>query len=360
MISSNTTANDLATLKARLSSVKEEKKSIEEEIKIAKQLAKTNKTAKPEKAPRSVSKTKQPAKPLCVLTQEDLETISAKEWTSCLISEWVNAQFPDSIDPEESNDPWPQVFLKKVCQHFDEPKSGDRTINTTIKPTLTKWTKYVTELPESTQRDEVLYRITFVSEIINQRRDFLKRERSSDIEVGSNKSQQPVKRAVTFTDGSMTNVDEKDADSSQLISAMSSLSISQDYTEHENEEILSLPLSQNPIETRPVLSLCLPLTTEEFHESSNEKEEGEDIPPEPSDEDSTQEYLTTSFVEGFKGREMECLDLDGFTSRNSVNGKNTMLIISYHSIRLATCVKGRWTYTDDANTPLAMLIPEDA
>lgn len=352
MISSNTSANDLATLKARLSSVKDEKKAIEDEIKLVKQLAKTTKTEKPEKASRSVSKTKKTAKPQCDLKDTDLDTISSTEWTADLISEWVNAQFPDSIDPEESDDPWPQVFLKKVSIHFDNPKSGDRTINTTIKPTLTKWTNYVTELPESVARNEVLYRIAFVSEIINQRRDFLKRDRSSDLDVGSNKSQQPVKRTVSFPDGSMTNVDETDTDPSGMVSALSSLSISQEYT--EKEQILSLPLSQEIIEQKPVLSLCRPLTIEPFNDASNEEEEDIPITTEPSDEDdsSAPDYLTTSFVEGFAGHEMDCLDFDGFTSRNNVVGKNNMFIISYNSIRLATCVKGRWTYTTDAETPL--------
>ena len=358
MISSTTSTNDLATLqslKARLDSVKKakkdidtEKKDIENDIKRVKQLAKTEKT---EKASRSVSKNKKSDKHACLLTSEDIDTISSTEWNSDRISEWIAAEFPDSIDSEESADPWPQAFITKVRKHFDNPNSGDRTISTTIKPTLTKWTAYVTELPESKERKKVLGQIAFVTEIINQRRDFLKRERSSDIEVGSNNSQQPVKKAVSFPDGSMTNVEETDADPSDLVSAMSSLSISQDYS--EKEQLLSLTLSQEYIEPKPVLSLSLPLVTEEFHDTSNEQEEEE----EEEDDSSTPDYRNTSFVEGFAGHEMDCLEYDGFTSQKTTRGKTSMLIISYHSFRLATCVTGtnKWTYTDRAEIPLKNL-----
>jgi hypothetical protein len=367
---------DLTTLKSRLDILKEEVHMIKVEMKRLK-----NEKPKKSGVPRSEkSKSKKSSNPSVPnLSQVQRTELLSIEWSASGIRDWLEFYFKDS--PDILSEALLKKFLSKVNSTFDNPKCGVRTISGSLKPSLKKWANHIiSDSLEEETRDHILVAISSMYAIVDARISSLKTDttntspstRSNKDHAHSSSSPLSISKVVTFSNGSMTIPMNEDEDSqSQFDPIDDSLSIPMELKEISSVDDLSSSMASlsitpiNPI--KPILSLQLPssfinetVPSAEFKielddepEEDEEDEEDEIVNEDDNEEDS--DFMTNSFTEHFKGHEMDCLSYEGFTSTSKMNGRTNMLIILFNKVRVAACIKNKWTYTESADIPLGMI-----
>ena len=415
----------LSELKLSLARISLEKQRIQEDIKQAKALAKlTAQTNKNSKGPRTTnpttrSKKTKEAKAIPDLTFEEQTHIASIDWTAECIIEWINHNFTD--DPP--TDPWPEKLAEKVRKHYDNPKAGFRTINTALKPTITKWAAYATVISDESSRSFTLHKIAHLSAIVDKRRlqlmptrDFsppsspttpsslpgkIKMLTNGSMCLLDTSSQDNTDHDLTIECGTDYGKDAEDDDLSSLQSGLCSLSITSPLgdidqtistTDHtytiipeppscstqikednstislrpmhhtfESDSMIMEDMRSNKVDTDFKLTLILPSlfppTSPSIIEESVDGSQSDNSETDSIADDQSEDITTKTFSELFKGRETDCLTMDGFTSRNSKRGKITMIFISYNNQPMASYNPSnkRWVYGDNAEIPLAMI-----
>jgi hypothetical protein len=330
--------SDLVTLKSRLDILKEEMHQVKVEMKRLK-LEKPVKTKAVRSVVSSKSKTKSKSIPdssIPSLSETQRDELLSIVWTASGIYDWIKYYFKDNISYVSES--IVERFLSKVNSTFDTPKCGYRTISGSLKPALKKWADSALLLPEET-RDHTLVAIASMYVIIDHRilslRSNIPSSPPSSPSSSIIESSIASSKIVTFsTDTTIMNL-KKD--------------LSKDL---EPEDISSLSSSMATLTLKPPDSFPpdqVINTEEEIEEPDSENDEDDQLPSEEDD------FMSSTFIEKFKGCEMDCLAFSGFTSTSKMNGRINMIIISYNGNRMATSVKNKWTYTESAEIPFAMI-----
>ena len=361
------TASSSATIesiKSRLVQLKKEQDELKGEMKRAKEQAKIEKeqaklakqSEKPSKASRSTrtssDKPKSKSKSASQLTSDQLAVVVSVEWTSALITKWTKENLDNPTDS------YLKDFLKKISIHYDQPKCGDRTITSAIKPSLTKWAADVSSEEDEDLRDSTLHKIQILTGIVDLRRDALKLARSNAI---------PTEETEPSLSQSIHSQEENDMMSSQVITSS--------QIEADNEEdLLSLShslsnLTLTPSTTEPpvfpIRSLTLThssptITLEEPIEEEEEEEDAEDAEEEEEEEDAPRMLNTTkSFRDLFSRNVMECTEFTEFVIRKAGTTRCPVTKVLYKNNIIASSTKDKWVFNVLANIPLSEINEPD-
>ena len=342
----------IETIKTRLAELKKEQDELKAEMKRAKEQAKLAKLAKqsekPTKASRSTrissEKPKSKSKTAYQLTSEQLSVVVSTEWTSALITKWTKANFDNTTDS------YLKDFLKKISIHFDEPKCGDRTITSAIKPSLTKWAADVSSKEDEDLRDAILHKIQILTGIVDFRRDALKLARSNAI---------TTEETEHSLSPSIHSQEEHDNMSSHLMSSSQEEHDDDDDVFSISQTLSTLTLTP-AISVTPIRSLTLPTPTITLEEHLEEEEEEEDNEEEEESNAPSELDTTKTFRELFSENVMSCSEFSEFVIRKTGTTKCPVTKIVYKNNILASSSKHRWVYNDLADIPLSdILEPEE-
>ena len=315
--------SELSVLKNRLALLKEELSSVKEAIKQSKDKVPRKSKAKS----GSVKTTSNPSIP--PLEEEVRQSLMENEWSAFSISEWLEIHFQEI----KCSNPLLPLFIKKVNSNFDNPKCGGRTITSSIKPTLKKWADSTALLQDTTTQTHTFIAIAAMYAIVDARVLALKGTPTP--------TPTPTPKVVTFSNGSMTVEGENDDVDIPIDDSNTSQS-----DPNETDEIDDLVQSLDTLTLKP--ESVPPLSEVEYDSELNHE-----------DDEDTDELMSHTFIDLFQGHEMDCLSHPGFTTTSKINGRSTMIIISFNGTRLASSLKNKWTYTESAEIPLAMISSED-